>query len=88
MKLHELKIKYKYWLEVNCDNKPFELRKNDRDYQVDDLIKFNVIFDNSINYVYDNENFIYKIIYILKDVPEYGLDKNYCILGIMKLEHK
>ena len=37
MKLHELKIKHKYLVEVDCGNKTFELRKNDRDYQVGDL---------------------------------------------------
>ena len=40
MKLHELKILHKYLLDVDLGNKTFELRKNDRDYQVGDLIRF------------------------------------------------
>lgn len=40
MKLHELKIKHEYLIEVDRGNKTFELRKNDRDYQVGDLIRF------------------------------------------------
>ena len=33
----------------------------------------------------ENSNNVYQIIYILKDVEKYGLDKDYCILGINKL---
>ena len=43
MKIHELKIKEKYYKEVALGYKPFELRKNDRDYQEGDLIKFTVV---------------------------------------------
>lgn len=92
MKLHELKIKHEYLVDVSIGIKTFELRKNDRDYQVGDLIHF---IDNreetgnkdDIEPYIDRET-LYKIIYILKNVPEYGLDKDYCILGIKKLEIK
>ena len=40
MKLHELKIKEEYWNAILRGDKTFELRKNDRDYQVGDLIHF------------------------------------------------
>ena len=103
MKLHELKIKHEYLIEVDRGRKTFELRKNDRDYQVGDLIHFididleqkEVIIvptHNNERVKYSGWNIdydaLYKIIYILKDVPEYGLDKDYCILGIKKLEVK
>lgn len=90
MKLHELKIKEEYFKEVLRGNKTFELRKNDRDYQVGDLIHFlsvnggNLIIGNPAY----NEKLVFQITYILKDVAEYGLDKEYCILGIKKLEVK
>lgn len=95
MKLHELKIKHKYFVDVVEGKKTFELRKNDRDYQVDDLIHFTR--DLSEGNVFDledrlDDNYyignVYLITYILKDVQEYGLDKDYCILGIKKLEIK
>ena len=107
MKLHELKIKHEYLVEIVLGNKTFELRKNDRDYQVGDLIHFVEVsnqelwngpvplIDNEANKIItkqivrefkDNPNNLFKIIYILKNVPEYGLDKDYCILGIKKLE--
>ena len=43
MKIHELKIKEKYYKDVALGYKPFELRKNDRDYQKGDLIKYKVV---------------------------------------------
>lgn len=81
MKLHTLKLLEKYKMPVDSGQKPFELRKNDRDYKVDDLINF-VIVDEKGNQRETDD--LYQITYILKDVPEYGLDQNYCILGIRK----
>ena len=88
MKLHELKIKHEYLVEVATGVKTFELRKNDRDYQVGDLIRFDIkesIFDSTRD-IYIDKDTLYKITYVLKDVPQYGLDKDYCILAIKKLE--
>ena len=88
MKLHELKIKHEYLIEVDRGRKTFELRKNDRDYQVGDLIHFVDIDGNNhiIGNPPYNKKLVFQITYILKDVPEYGLDKDYCILAIKKLE--
>lgn len=88
MKLHELKIKHEYLIEVDRGRKTFELRKNDRDYQVGDLIRFIDIKQDIKGDcdIYIDEDDLYKITYVLKDVPEYGLDKDYCILGIKKLK--
>lgn len=89
MKLHELKIKHEYLVEVVMGRKTFELRKNDRDYQVGDLIRFIDIrqsYSDGCEYVYIDKDTLYKITYVLKDVPQYGLDKDYCILAIKKVE--
>ena len=93
MKLHELKILHKYLLDVDLGNKTFELRKNDRDYQVGDLIRFiDIREDDSTakNQIEPNidENTLYRITYVLKDVEKYGLDRDYCILAIKKLNIK
>lgn len=80
MKIHELKIKNEYWAEIYEGAKMFELRKNDRDFQVGDIIQFKLV-DADI----DISEFKYRITYILKDAQEYGLDKDYCILGIKKI---
>lgn len=89
MKLHELKLSNKYFNDVLLCKKTFEIRKNDRDYQVGDLIHFISVNDNDIHKldlirIMNNDN-VYRITYVLKDVEEYGLDNDYCILGIKKL---
>ena len=93
MKLHELKILHKYLVDVDLGKKTFELRKNDRDYQVGDLIRFIDIREDdstSKKRIEPNidENTLYRITYVLKDVEKYGLDKDYCILAIKKLNIK
>lgn len=85
MKLHELKIKEEYWNEILRGDKTFELRKDDRDYQVGDLIHF-VKTDGYEFFCHSKD--VYRIVYILKNVEQYGLDKDYCILGIKKSEVK
>lgn len=98
MKLHELKILHEYLIDVTLGTKTFELRKNDRDYQVGDLIHF-IDVDcvgrdwKLFHKPYDiepsiDENTLYRITYVLKNVEKYGLDKDYCILAIKKLDIK
>lgn len=77
--IHELKIMPQYFEEVVSGRKCFELRKNDRDYKVGDQIKL-LEYENG-EYT-GREAGLYLIRYILKDCPEYGLKKGYCILGL------
>jgi hypothetical protein len=74
---HELKILPQYYKEVKEGNKNFELRKNDRDYKVHDIIRLRA-WDGE--YV-DKAPLERQIKYILKDCPEYGLKDGYVILG-------
>lgn len=83
MKIHELKIKYEYMEQIWLHRKTFELRKNDRDFQQGDIVRFIVLDSSHREPWHDND--LYVITYVLKDVPEYGLDKDYCIFGIRKL---
>lgn len=39
MKIHELKLDIKYFDDVKSGKKNFEVRKNDRDFQVGDILK-------------------------------------------------
>lgn len=75
--IHELKILPEYYAAVTDDCKRFELRKDDRDYQVDDILALEE---------WDGEKYTgnlaqRRIRYILRDCPEYGLKDGYCILG-------
>ena len=89
MKIHELKIQLPYFEAVYTGLKTFEFRKDDRGFEVGDLIRFRVLgktmlgADNSVL-----SDVLFKIKYILRDIPELGLPKDYCILGIVRMEMK
>ena len=84
MKLHELKIKHEYIDRVFTELKKAELRYNDRDFQVGDLITF-VNEDGTpisgIKFNYSCQN-----LFINTDVCEYkdALKDNYVMLSIEK----
>lgn len=77
--IHELKIQPQYYHDVKCGIKRFELRKDDRNYNIGDY----VILKEYDNGVYTgNETKPMEILYILRNCPEYGLKEGYCILGL------
>lgn len=78
MTIHELKISPIYFWDVYNGKKMFELRKDDRDYKVGDLITLRE-YENGQYTGREIKNI--PIVYILRDVPEYGLKEGYCILG-------
>lgn len=82
IRLHTLKIHPEYYWHVLNGYKTFELRKNDRDYKTFDLIHF--VDTNGQRFINDPNN-VYQITYVLKDVPGYGLNEEYCILSIVKI---
>lgn len=49
MKLHELKIKAEYANAKLKGIKPFEIRLNDRDYKVGDIVKYTCIDSPYVN---------------------------------------
>ena len=77
-KYHHLKILPEYFNEVQSLNKQFELRKDDRGYQVGDWI----LLEEYENGEYTGRQAGYfRISYILRNCPEYGLMDGYCIIG-------
>ncbi len=79
MTVHELKISPKYFEEVRKGFKTFELRKDDRNYKLCDLVTLKE-YENGKYTGRELENL--PITYILRDCPEYGLKEGYCILGL------
>lgn len=76
---HFLKTESEYYQEVKQDNKRFELRKDDRDFKVNDLI----VLKETINGEYTGEKLLpRKIRYILRDAEKFGLKKGYCIIQL------
>jgi len=79
MKLHLLKIKDEYYKEVLKGSKSFEIRKNDRDFKTGDHIRFTDLDRNP-------RPGEWRITYVLKDCPEYGLKEGYAILSIVRVD--
>jgi len=85
---HELKILPQYFKSVKDGSKPFEIRKNDRDYKVGDtLILKEYDLENMIHVPggiiggYTGQEITKEITYILEG-GQYGLEEGYCILGL------
>ena len=84
-KLHILKIKEKWFIDIMNDKKKAELRINDRDYHVDDLIHFTDIDGNEYYGVFN----LFKITHVLPLDEVDAFAKNYVILSITPYEtHK
>lgn len=79
MTVHYLKIKPQYYKDIERGVKTFELRKNDRDFQVGDILML-IKLDDEGNET--DQVMRVKVTYILKDCPQYGLNEGYAILGI------
>jgi len=75
---HDLKILPQYFLEVKSENKTFELREDDRDYNVGDNLRL-LEFDYG---EYTGRECNREITYILRDVEQYGLKRGFVILGM------
>jgi len=74
---HELKTIQPYFNAVQNGLKPFELRKNDRNFKKGDTLLLRE-WSNKDGY---SGNFILKTItYVLKDYI--GIEEGYCILGL------
>lgn len=77
MKLHELKILPQYFEKVFNGEKRFEIRKDDRNFKVGDIIRLCEHNGNE----FTGRDILYDITFKL-DGGEYGLEKGYCILSI------
>ena len=76
---HELKILPKWFEDIRAGLKHFEIRKNDRNYEVGDKL---------ILREWDGEHYTgyfieRRIGYIYHGTGEYGLEKGYCILDLI-----
>lgn len=77
-KRHFIKINSRYVESISSGEKNFEVRYNDRDYQVDDvLVMYEVDDEGKIK---DNL-LLRRVIYLLKDSDIEGLKPGWCVLG-------
>ena len=75
---HELKILPDYFHDVVRGLKKAELRKDDRDYKVGDVLLLKEFFNGEYTGAWASV----KVTHVLRNCPEYGLADGYCILSI------
>ena len=80
---HRLKTIQPYFDDVKNGIKKFELRKNDRNYEVGDTLILEEWLDtgNVLTSYYSGQVIRKNVIYVLKNRPQFGLQTDYCILG-------
>lgn len=85
MRTHRLKTLPHYFERVQLGQKTFEIRKNDRDFQVGDILELEYYNPNEPICVGYNYNYLSiikaEIKYILYG-GKFGLDAEYCIMSI------
>ena len=79
-KVHELKCRTEFFEDLYTCQKPFEIRKNDRDFKVgDDLY----LREYKANGKYTGRSVTAEVLYVLKNSDEFKfLIDNYVCLGI------
>lgn len=88
MTTHYLKTLKKYFMPVMAGKKRFELRKNDRNFQVGDILCLQeCIKDKEGNVRYTGKEGLFRISYIFRG-GKYGLKEGYAILSIIPLKEE
>lgn len=80
IRMHDLKILPEYFSAISEGKKTFELRKDDRDFEVGDVLRLHEWNGNG----YSGRIITCKVTYILKGMK--GLDPDYAILSVALIE--
>lgn len=83
MKEHALKTWPEYFHEVWEGNKPFEVRKNDRDYQPGDTLRLQEYLPATE--VFTGREVEALVSYVLPG-GAFGIEKGFCVLGLKILQ--
>ena len=83
MATHELKTFPGYFADVKAGLKTFELRKNDRDYQVNDQLILQEWLP--VTKQYSGDELYMQVTYMLEG-GSFGLKKGYCVLSIKPMD--
>jgi hypothetical protein len=82
-KVHEVKVSSVFFRDVSDDVKSFEARFDDRDYKVGDVM----ILEEYSNCKYTGRE-THKVITYKLDVGQYGIEKDWCVLGLRSMNDK
>lgn len=77
IKRHKLKTETAYYQAVESGEKLFEVRKNDRDFQVGDRL----YLQETVNGVYTGRELTMVITYILPG-GQFGIAEDYCVMQL------
>lgn len=80
MKVHSLKTIHQFFQDVWNEEKSFEIRNNDRNFQIDDLLLLQEYDAN--NNKYSGREILCDITYILYDFEVEGIMTGFCVIGI------
>lgn len=85
--IHSIKLREEFVDAVDSGDKCFEVRKNDRDYKVGDLVEFNEVDRNGNPKPGPNklDGIKFKITYVLSG---WGIENGYVVFGIKKEDKK
>ena len=78
--VHELKTWTEFYDDILSGFKTFDVRKNDRDFQIGDIVCFMDWDKEKDEYLGSKTR--YKISYILYG-GQFGIEQGYCVLGII-----
>lgn len=93
MKIHELKTWPEYYKEIVAGRKTFEVRKNDREYKVGDILHLREWEPGNLEpkegtmiYIpiaphYTGSELLAKVEYILSG-GKWGIEEGYCVMSI------
>lgn len=84
---HELKTTDVYWDAVNCGEKTFEVRRNDRGFQKGDLLHLIRVRGTGAFAYVENCKVIRKRISYLLQGGQFGIEPGFCVLGLVDVEN-
>lgn len=79
--IHQIKCEHKFFEDVIRGNKPFEVRKDDRNYQVGDYLAMNELTEDKTGYTRRSAMFVIDYVLRYEDMP-LALGYDYVVLGI------
>lgn len=82
---HALKTYPEYFKDIELGIKKFELRKDDRDFKVGDVLLLQEY--NPVNEKYTGKELSVLVEYILRNAEIIGLIPGFCIMGIREKDY-
>ena len=79
--IHQVKCEHQFFEDVIRGNKLFEVRKNDRNYQVGDYLAMNELTEDKTGYTRRSAMFVIDYVLKYENIP-LALSYDYVVLGL------